>query len=430
MTFSRPCLILHRFNPLISVSHFTPCPTQFCNHKTSAPTFDGGGRLCSRCPAGSDSRRHSRTQIITQSIVFAVVCLLVIIKVIKRKAGFDNEKLAAALHLEEGHRSLRSRRRTQAVTVTREQARYARLRPNLEVIAGRLGSIDDAGSGLAQRRTVLHVDKAGNIAFHANDFFDVLDRDGDGEMSYEEINEVLGLSDAQLQAFVANMAGRAAAGSRPTQRDRVSRSTFVRFFLDALADASQLKPTAQEAAELFEEIAQGGRITYDDLYGSALSSFLSDEQIYGLISRFKQQPSAGNLRSNRSSSWAGGWIGGEEEGISKREFVDCYPRFLGEVSRPDFAASARDLGSNENNNLGRGLDVAFENLRLAVTVRNKQVNVVDGVTGRLRSNTMTAVMGGSGSGKSSLLNALCGRAYCKYPPMSLVLLWVVDLEPT
>ena len=62
-------------------------------------------------------------------------------------------------------------------------------------------------------------------------------------------------------------------------------------------------------------------------------------------------------------------------------------------------------------NDARGLDVTFEHLTLTVKVGEKPVNVVDDVTGRLVSNTMTAVMGGSGSGKSSLLNALCGRAH-------------------
>jgi ABC-type multidrug transport system ATPase subunit len=37
--------------------------------------------------------------------------------------------------------------------------------------------------------------------------------------------------------------------------------------------------------------------------------------------------------------------------------------------------------------------------------------VVDGVTGGIRAKTMTGILGGSGAGKTSLLNALCGRAY-------------------
>ena len=67
------------------------------------------------------------------------------------------------------------------------------------------------------------------------------------------------------------------------------------------------------------------------------------------------------------------------------------------------------IGTRDPNPVASG---GIERLRAAGVV----VDVVDDVTGRLRSNTMTAIMGGSGSGKSSLLNALCGRAYCECGP--------------
>lgn len=205
------------------------------------------------------------------------------------------------------------------------------------------------------------------------------------------------LSAGQLRAFIANMRKRMNPGFKPAHEDYVARATFVRCFLDALADASHLEPTAEEAEELFHRIAEevgiteSGEISCDNLYSSSLSSFLSDLQIYGIVSRFKHRDSA------------------KQQGISQQDFVKCYPLFLGEVTQPDFRPSTRQLNIDDQIELG-GLDVAFNNLSLSVTVGGKQVNVVDGVTGRLRSNTMTAVMGGSGSGKSSLLNALCGRA--------------------
>lgn len=51
---------------------------------------------------------------------------------------------------------------------------------------------------------------------------------------------------------------------------------------------------------------------------------------------------------------------------------------------------------------------------LSLTIGKKQENkkiVVDSVTGRIQESTMTALMGGSGAGKTSLLNTLCGRAF-------------------
>ena len=59
----------------------------------------------------------------------------------------------------------------------------------------------------------------------------------------------------------------------------------------------------------------------------------------------------------------------------------------------------------------RGVDLCFKDLSLSVEIGKKKVDVVNKVTGRLRGKTMTALMGGSGAGKTSLLNALCGRAH-------------------
>lgn len=58
-----------------------------------------------------------------------------------------------------------------------------------------------------------------------------------------------------------------------------------------------------------------------------------------------------------------------------------------------------------------GIDMCFENLSLSIKLGKSVVKVVDNVTGRIRAKSMTAIMGGSGAGKTSLLNALCGRAY-------------------
>ncbi|KAL7493376.1 hypothetical protein ACHAWT_002526 [Skeletonema menzelii] len=202
---------------------------------------------------------------------------------------------------------------------------------------------------------------------------------------------------------------------RATHLGTVSRETFVRCFLDALADAANLEPTLLEVARLFQEMVaeEAGNtptsrfslrtsiktsmstprlsVPYERLHMSpTLTSFLSDMQIYGIVSRFKKK--------QREE-------GGKVGEISQEEFVEHYPRFLREVMRPDFTTSLDKPSKSE------GLDVAFQHLCLAVKVGKDEVNVLDDVTGRFCSRTMVAVMGGTGSGKSSLLNALCGRAY-------------------
>ena len=62
-----------------------------------------------------------------------------------------------------------------------------------------------------------------------------------------------------------------------------------------------------------------------------------------------------------------------------------------------------------------GIDIYFENLSLEVLANGNRSVVVDRVTGRIHRREMTALMGCSGAGKTSLLNALCGRGqYISY----------------
>lgn len=348
---------------------------------------------------------------VLQFTVFLILLVLLLGIIVKRKYNFDRERLKKKLHMDGKNSEIQA--------IKRDKEKHKRLQPKLEVIAQRLGKIQNKGDessehsivsprSLHERSTILFINKDGDIIFHAEKFFEILDKNNDGVLSFEEINEVLCLGDVQLRAFIASMnkiAGRVGDSSK------VSRSTFTKCFLDALADASQLQPTKEETEEIFDLIAQevgttsGGEIEYAELYNSYISSFLNDQQIYGIVSRFKKKEVRESLTSSVITT----------KGISREDFVNFYPQFLLEVSRPDYMSTRITLmsirGLDQTNEDMGGLDVAFENLSLTVTVGKEEKVVVNEVSGRLRSNTMTAVMGGSGSGKSSLLNALCGRAF-------------------
>ena len=135
-----------------------------------------------------------------------------------------------------------------------------RVRGKLEIIATRIDKIRNdkegkpepqanatAGTkssptgGLSKRKSILYLDKNRNVIFDANELFDVLDTDNNGNLSFSEINQVLCLSDKQLHAFIANMRAQMPAGYQSTEYDdTVSRKTFVEHFISALSDASQV----------------------------------------------------------------------------------------------------------------------------------------------------------------------------------------------
>ena len=148
-------------------------------------TFDGGAKECSRCPAKAKEKRRSNTQLIIQLVIFIVLCIVVIIKLIKRKAGIDKERLMTALHLDKR----KDKDEAQVQAVKREQEKYARLRPKLEMIAERLGKMNTDPQGnkshvshrspkskrvstLGGRKSILYIGKSGDIMFDANEFFE------------------------------------------------------------------------------------------------------------------------------------------------------------------------------------------------------------------------------------------------------------------
>ena len=95
---------------------------------------------------------------------------------------------------------------------------------------------------------------------------------------------------------------------------------------------------------------------------------------------------------------------GDSDGIAREPFCEYYPGALEQL--------LVDQSKGKETTRKNGIDITFQNLKLVVKVgRSNFINVVDDVSGRIQKGTMTALLGGSGAGKTSLLNALCGRAY-------------------
>jgi ABC-type multidrug transport system fused ATPase/permease subunit len=81
--------------------------------------------------------------------------------------------------------------------------------------------------------------------------------------------------------------------------------------------------------------------------------------------------------------------------VSKEDFIEHHPELMLEISLDDGVID-KEEGKAEK----PGVDITFQNLSLNIKVGETSIAVVDTVTGRLRGKTMTALMGGSGAGKS------------------------------
>lgn len=94
--------------------------------------------------------------------------------------------------------------------------------------------------------------------------------------------------------------------------------------------------------------------------------------------------------------------------VTRDEFIEHYPQLLTDI----MLENDKEDDVSEMRMECLGVDICFKNLSLSVKLGNKQyAKVVDGITGRIRAKSMTGILGGSGAGKTCLLNCLCGRAY-------------------
>lgn len=278
----------------------------------------------------------------------------------------------------------------------KRQKELQRIKPQLDLIAGRLRVLaneqdqpESVGSGHTNSsfggkklKESVQVRTDGTITFDASLLFDELDTNSDGILSYTELNRILELDPVQLTEFVRRMNEREEMSFNSSV---VSRRTFLRHFVNVLAESSNFRPTKEEAAQLFDEIAKQGTNRYgavepDKFYTSSLSNFLSDTQINNLLVR---------LRGHQSA------VGGSDESRAIRRylFVAHYPQVLMEIAAdPDAMPMLSTIreGGITSADLDMGVDITFEDLSLTVAVGNFSIDVVDKVTGRLRAGTMVS----------------------------------------
>jgi Ca2+-binding EF-hand superfamily protein len=285
-----------------------------------------------------------------------------------------------------------------AVNFRNRKKQLQALKPKLAVIEKRIKKEKKVKANIISTEST-----TGDIVFDATKMFNLLDSDGNGTLSYQELNEALQLKPLALREFANRMNK---AGKEPAGTTTISRPVFVKFFLSALEASSYFEPTPEEAAQLYDDIAAhtstvDEEIPFSSFYSSVLTDFLTDTEIHDLLVRFRAAQDAndgdneqlggigGSLTRNRNrrvksvrrSSFF--TIQQTIHAISRNEFIARYPALLVEVTDHEVKTSAKN--GNE------GVDLAFENLSLSVNVKGKPIKVVNEVSGRLRAGTMTAL---------------------------------------
>ena len=406
------------------IGKYCPTPTEnaticpegfFCPHKTAEPVIE-----CNACEEGEEGIKRDNYG---YSIIYALAfigLLYAIMRVVRRYRKDTYSRLAEL-----------AGRQMDAFNLSKikaqQQERLEKVRPMLERMAQRLPP--NAASAI-----VFKEDKT--IQFNARQLFAALDKDGDGTLNIDELQVILQLRSEQLAHFIYRM-NILEGGEATAQYRTISRACFVAHFLDVLQETCNFSPTAEDVVRLFDQMdtAKLGFIYAQDLYNSPISYFLTQPQINAMIKAFarvtkkqggvpmereesmfsfSQMPSLGRQRSTAHYNPSTGMV----VIITRSIFTEHYPKILEQVSKspvglPTAGGIDAEAGPDAKTTFNGGtVDIVFEDLSLKVMAAdNKQVAVVNEVSGRCRSGTMTALMGGSGAGKTSLLNALCGRAH-------------------
>lgn len=210
--------------------------------------------------------------------------------------------------------------------------------------------------------------------------FKDIDADGKGYVTFDDLEGVLNLSPKKFYRLQYCLL--------LNTTDQLTEEEFIEYFPDALYRAEHMEPTLQDVQEIFLKLDQDNNkvIKGYELYRSYLLFFLEESEINDLYKKF------------RGLNY-GLLFGKPFKGVSitEEQFLTNFAEFLDEV-----LAESNDQGT----------EIVFKDLNLTViTNTGEKKTIVNKVSGEVPAKAMTALMGGSGAGKTSLLNALCGRAY-------------------
>mmetsp|Transcript_17412 Transcript_17412/g.40037 ORF Transcript_17412/g.40037 Transcript_17412/m.40037 type:complete len:1463 (+) Transcript_17412:134-4522(+) len=427
-----------------------PCPAGFyCPYKTQTPFI-----RCERCKEGALELEQDTYG----WIVLLMIAIMVVIYIAWGLLNRYNKRVAD--HVGELEKRINYRLIGRISSKRENELNLEHLRPKLELIGYRLAKLEESHSLAAEGRA--SGSSKGSASFKGLDFdgkkikfdairvFDVLDSDGSGDLTFDELNVILGLSKKELNEFIRRM-NELATGA-PSGKVSVTRPVFAKYFLQALTDTGRMTVSYEEAEMVFNEMTKGNtslkQVQMTEFYSSSMSEFLSDSQILKLIKDFKAvkmnangavsdqdqssssnspssafrkslnalrlgQPSTMSLERGVQSEELNAKnsriaTGSSPRTISRELFTAHYPELLMKImlsEEEDINDDCTELMDSP------GVDLCFKDLCLSVNIGRQKVNVVNTVTGRIRGKTMTALMGGSGAGKTSLLNALCGRAH-------------------
>jgi hypothetical protein len=250
------------------------CPEgEYCPHKSAEPWID-----CGRCDEGAvELERHMFGYAIF-GVVISLIFFLIWASCLRvyRKDLVDRQVELLARQVNSLSFSIRQKDR---------QSQLERMKPKLEIISERLSKLESSSPDSTSRSSTGNnlIQLEDKLVFDARRVYDALDTDGDHELSYDELNVVLGLGDFELETFFERM--QELSGTDPS-KETVSRQCFVRYFLQVLEENSHFNVTSDEAAATYDGILEEngkGFVEEKMFYSSSISRFLSEQQIYSLI---------------------------------------------------------------------------------------------------------------------------------------------------